>query len=94
MSSKAATRVRLTNTGSELNDPRLEVEGFSWHRLEVDFLLSVFPAKAGIQVFVLPPATTLDALPRGRGLPAEEIDNARLVEGYCSRFCSSQIAGA
>jgi hypothetical protein len=22
-----------------------------------------------------------------------EIDKARLVEGYCSRFCSSQIAG-
>jgi hypothetical protein len=28
----------------------------------------------------------------GQRLSGEEIDKARLVEGYCSRFCSSQIA--
>jgi hypothetical protein len=30
---------------------------------------------------------------QGRRLSGEEIDNARLVEGYCSRFCSSPLVG-
>jgi hypothetical protein len=31
---------------------------------------------------------------QGRRLSGEEIDNARLVEGYSSRFCSSLFVGS
>jgi hypothetical protein len=30
---------------------------------------------------------------QGRRLSGEEIDNALLVEGYCSKFCSSPLVG-
>ena len=30
--------------------------------------------------------------PMGQRLAGEEIDKAHLAEGYCGRFCSSQIA--
>jgi len=30
----------------------------------------------------------------GQRLSGEEIDIARLVEGYCTRFCSFRIAGS
>ena len=29
---------------------------------------------------------------QGRRLSGEKIDNARVVKGYCSRFCSSRTA--
>jgi hypothetical protein len=30
---------------------------------------------------------------QGQRLSGEEIDNALLVEGYCSKFCSSPLVG-